>query len=530
MTDRQPPRTRRELREMQRARMAQEASEPAPDADAPTAAAEDHPHGHHTAAGPVDAPAETENAHENPAHRGEAPSRWTRPRAPREENDAHPGTLFIPRVEQRPEPQADEPHVEDETLRQSEVFAELAADDDTDATRTRADEDPLAEDSAVRRSRRRERLQRQATQAGLPRSAASAASAGSASEPAEDLEHPAGPTLGELDSPSALPAAASAQPPTVRPAPTGPPAHNPWTSPSGPRATSTPPARVAEGASADGAPAEATPGATVPKPEQGEQAQTPLARPKAPQPRIGSAYGPVAQPSRTATGKQSIVPPPSSDEAPGAPHEPSAQQDEPPRRRSRQRGDTDTGRINRSESVQRALSAGRPTTMSSEELARLEEERQQAVREALGRTPSTLDQQGPSFADVLGLPEQAPGATQARAKSRRRAAQSRAKTRGTEHAEATVVDRQAQKRLENTGLIAPVTQEISVAMPTPRVADELLSDVTEEEAKPLDARQAHGLDPLEYKISGVQRTRAGLAVVICSVIVAIAAVVIAIKL
>ena len=50
------------------------------------------------------------------------------------------------------------------------------------------------------------------------------------------------------------------------------------------------------------------------------------------------------------------------------------------------------------------------------------------------------------------------------------------------------------------------------------------------QASPLQARSAHGLDPLEYRASGVRRTRATLTVVVCSVIVAIAAVVIAIKL
>lgn len=152
-----------------------------------------------------------------------------------------------------------------------------------------------------------------------------------------------------------------------------------------------------------------------------------------------------------------------------------------------------------------------------EQLAALDVERHTASRDA-------QDEGSPSFADVLGLPDAPTGASRRRPSSKRRASASGA-ANGTPE-----VDRAAQKRLENTGLIAPVTKEVSLVMPTAPAQDAIPLDAEQEEARPLGARQAHGLDPLEYKVSGVQRARVGLTVVICSVIVALAAVVIAIKL
>ncbi|MDR2255921.1 MAG: hypothetical protein LBE25_08000 [Arthrobacter sp.] len=123
-----------------------------------------------------------------------------------------------------------------------------------------------------------------------------------------------------------------------------------------------------------------------------------------------------------------------------------------------------------------------------------------------------------SFSDLLGLPSAPP------AKERPRKGGRRAQP-------AQVEDRAAQKRLENTGLISPVTQEVSVVVPQQSTTAAAARARAEAEAEaadstgPIAASSAHGLDPLEYKSAGVQRSRWGLVVVLASVLVAVTAVV-----
>lgn len=174
----------------------------------------------------------------------------------------------------------------------------------------------------------------------------------------------------------------------------------------------------------------------------------------------------------------------------------------------------------------------------ADDLSSLDERREKAIREAMARRRAEREAgQGsqaartPSFADVLGLDEDLPPVAPApqeppapKAQPKAEAKQKPQKEPERAPASQHTVDPEAQRALENTGLIAPITQQIRLSPVAPAPQRE------QAQASPLQARSAHGLDPLEYRASGVRRTRATLTVVACSVIVAIAAVVIAIKL
>jgi hypothetical protein len=171
--------------------------------------------------------------------------------------------------------------------------------------------------------------------------------------------------------------------------------------------------------------------------------------------------------------------------------------------------------------VQSALSRHTPNQLDPEKVAELDRERQRNIRDALERhrhqpTEAADSGAGRSFAEVLGLNSRAPQ-----------------QAGPTKPAEPTPLapavaplNSPQQRQLENTGLVAPVTSTVPVTLSSASSA----SPAHDGQAVPLHARQAHGLDPLEYRVSGVKRTRAGLAVVIGSVVVAAAAVVLAINL
>lgn len=181
-------------------------------------------------------------------------------------------------------------------------------------------------------------------------------------------------------------------------------------------------------------------------------------------------------------------------------------------------------------SVQAALSSGEPRELQPEQIAELDHEREQVLRSALDRahqqriaeSATGTSPAQPSFSELLGI--QAPDSPSSSSKgSRRRAAKRSVEPKPLAPAVAPLNSPQ-QRQLENTGLMAPATSTIPVTFVGAS------KSAQEEAVAPLQARQAHGLDPLEYRVSGVKRTRAGLAVVIGSVVVAAAAVVLAINL
>lgn len=162
--------------------------------------------------------------------------------------------------------------------------------------------------------------------------------------------------------------------------------------------------------------------------------------------------------------------------------------------------------------VQAALSGAEPAEADPDSLDRMDRERQRSLREALGRAQQSAPEAEtgtPSFSELLGLG----------APSKRRRADP-----DIPAVAVSPLDSPEQRKLENTGLMAPVTS--SVPLSVPRKQEQHAG----KEALPLQARDAHGLDPLEYRVSGVKRTRAGLAVVIGSAVVAVGAVVLAINL
>ncbi|WP_291278643.1 hypothetical protein [Galactobacter sp.] len=187
-----------------------------------------------------------------------------------------------------------------------------------------------------------------------------------------------------------------------------------------------------------------------------------------------------------------------------------------------------------SRSAQAALSSHEPNQLPPERIAELEEERHQVLRSALDRAhqqraateaPSAASAQ-PSFSELLGIQQRAaaPSVPSAPTKgSQRRAAKRSAEPKPLAPAVAPL-NSPEQRQLENTGLMAPATDTVPVVLSAASARSQ------DEAVEPLQARQAHGLDPLEYRVSGVNRTRAGLAVVIGSVVVAAAAVVLAINL
>lgn len=187
----------------------------------------------------------------------------------------------------------------------------------------------------------------------------------------------------------------------------------------------------------------------------------------------------------------SVVEEPSQSEAPAAEGRRAG------RRRS-PRGDDAESR--RADGLRRAL-GGDVEVDGAVDIDRLAADRERVLRDALEmqRTGRLDDSTGmrPSFSSLLGL-EQEESGPQVHEQGERR---------------------EAHKRLENTGLIAPVTEEVSLVVN----GDERRRGLPGE-AKPLAAQRAHGLDPLEYSAGGVRRARWGTVVVIASVVVAIASV------
>lgn len=186
-------------------------------------------------------------------------------------------------------------------------------------------------------------------------------------------------------------------------------------------------------------------------------------------------------------------------------------------------------------SLQQALSGAPVNDAAQSEIEAMAAARAAALREALGKTPAAPESASPSFSDILGLPSAPTPAARPKPSSGGR--------RGK--AAEPVVDLEAQRRLENTGLIAPVTQEISVVLPQPQAAAPTPAPVPSataaqrvspdlsgvpEGGMPVAAKRAHGLDPLEYRLSGVQHARAYLILVLASVTVAVAAIIVATKL
>jgi|GEM_PF-3137313 len=175
----------------------------------------------------------------------------------------------------------------------------------------------------------------------------------------------------------------------------------------------------------------------------------------------------------------------------------------------------------RAAALRRALSGGVVRDVDHAEAEALAAERDAAVRRAVGKaSQSDADEPEQSFSAVLGLPPTASLPAQRPEHGRRAGDEVRAAA-GSEPA--PLVDPDAQRRLENTGIIAPVTQQMSVVLP----AAQAPAPSPEESTEPVKARSAHGLDPLEYSEGGVHRTRWGTVVVVASAVVAVAAIIFA---